>query len=513
MSEYLKQAKCTNIPRNIGLSMAKSQNEDDVEEGNSNISSNSHSVVCTSKRASQKVLRFQVVTTEGTDRQLAYENSYRPPRRKESRLPTSKGRSVKDLQVLQLKISNWTFKEKPSLELSWTDVNMTNIQKQVNSQKNIAKENMILKGISGKVQSGEALAIIGSSGAGKTTLLNLLSGKIESKNLKFSGDILLNGCHIDRNKFKSISAYVTQDDILEDSMTPTEILMFTAKLKLNLSTEETEQTVFKMMKDLNLMRCKDTPVGNHMIRGVSGGERKRTSIGVELISDPRIIFLDEPTTGLDAFNAYEIIDLLRQIASTGRIVIFTIHQPSSEILDLLDKLCIMALGTTVYFGVASKCFNAFEAFKMPVPFNYNPFEHFLETTTQQAVSNEDVLENFTELEEISNLQERYRAYIEIISGIYENNKHKYLPETPLLKEISPEIEKMMVQKEKGKGFLYEFGLLVSKNTIVTMRKPKPFMAKFFQVILTSIFIAMLYNNVHFTHKIRYQADTQESKID
>lgn len=202
------------------------------------------------------------------------------------------------------------------------------------------KKKFILENMNGKVTSGEALAILGSSGAGKTTLLNLLSKKIESRNLIIEGEILMNNVRIDGSSLNALSSYVRQDDILESTMTPIEILLFTAKLKLNNMTDiQIEKKVEDMVKKLNLQFAKNTKIGDELKRGISGGERKRTSIGVELISDPQIIFLDEPTTGLDSYNAYEVIENLCTLArEDNRLIIFTIHQPSSEVFNLLDKI-------------------------------------------------------------------------------------------------------------------------------------------------------------------------------
>lgn len=123
---------------------------------------------------------------------------------------------------------------------------------------------------------------------------------------------------------------------------------FTANLRLNLSKQEKHQRVESLIKDLGLTRCADTKVGNNLIRGLSGGERKRASIGVELITNPSLIFLDEPTTGLDSTTALHVLELLKMLAESGRNVVSTIHQPSSEIFNQFDNLLLMVRGNIIY---------------------------------------------------------------------------------------------------------------------------------------------------------------------
>ena len=215
-----------------------------------------------------------------------------------------------------------------------------------------------------------------------------------------------------------------QDDVLEGSMTPLEILLFNAKLKLNDSAENIEEKVRKMIFDLNLRNCQHTRIGNSIERGVSGGERKRTSIGVELISNPKIVFLDEPTTGLDSFNAFEVLTLLRKLSSEeGRIVIFTIHKPSSELFELLDKICILALGKNLYFGGKDQSIDMFRFNGLLIPPNYNPFEFFIEVSNYTCIEDQKILDKYPELKEQVDLQERYRIYINKLAHNFQQNKH------------------------------------------------------------------------------------------
>ena len=201
---------------------------------------------------------------------------------------------------------------------------------------------------------GQFLAIIGASGAGKTTLLNFLSGREISQNLEKRGKILVNGqsSQLVRN-FSSLSAYVQQDDILFQTMTVKECLEFAAKLKLPGTLPMKMARVKKLIADLKLTKCQNTRIGGPLVKGVSGGERKRTSIGVELITDPSLIFLDEPTTGLDSFTATNVMEILGDLArKDGRTVVSTIHQPNSDIFEMFDRLMLLARGKIIYFNEA-----------------------------------------------------------------------------------------------------------------------------------------------------------------
>jgi ABC-type glutathione transport system ATPase component/ABC-type multidrug transport system permease subunit len=381
------------------------------------------------------------------------------------------------------------------MELTWRDITITAPIISKSKDKKETEETIILDKVSGKVKTGECLAIIGSSGAGKTTLLNYLSRKIESRTLKITGDVLLNGEAIENEKFNLISSYVMQDDILEATMTPLEILLFTAKLKLNLTHEQIEEKVEKMIEDLHLKKCQNTKIGSVVERGVSGGERKRTSIGVELISDPKIIFLDEPTTGLDSYNAYEVIQLLRVLAQKGKIIVFTIHQPSSEIFDLLDKLNILALGKTVYYGPSHKSLDCFEAFNLKMPLNYNPFEHFMEMTNVSIIQNSEILKKYPELESIENFGHRHSTFISTLNQKYESLKTNYLTTTQEIKGLSSENAQLFRDKNYSKSFLYEFSMLFGRNILIVKRNPKVLAMKIVQSIITAVLLAILFTNV------------------
>lgn len=246
---------------------------------------------------------------------------------------------------------------------------------------------LILNKSRGYVRPGEFLVIMGPSGAGKTTLLNVLSQR-SLGNLKIrEGEITLNNCDINSIDYKSIIGFVPQDDILLELLTPRETFYFTAELTLKIPKYLRDEKVEKLIAALGLSSCSDTKIGGGFLRGISGGEKKRTSIGVELISDPPILFLDEPTTGLDSFTAESIIKLINNQAKLDkRTVISTIHQPSSQIFSQFDRLLLLSKGETVYFGKAEKAVNFFERMGFPVPKNFNPPDHYM-----SVLSKEDTL--------------------------------------------------------------------------------------------------------------------------
>jgi len=383
-----------------------------------------------------------------------------------------------------------------NLELVWNDLTLTAIISQGLCRSN--KNKIILNKLNGRVQSGECLAVLGPSKCGKTSLLNYLSNKIDPANLKVEGTYTLNGEQINSERFQKISCYVMQEDHLEATMSPKEILLFTAKMKFNLPTDEIELKVAKMITDLHLNKCQNTPIGDHSKRGVSGGERKRTSIGVELITDPKIIFLDEPSTGLDSYNTYELIVLLKKLTEKGKIVIFTIHQPSSQIFDLLDKINILALGKTIYFGPKDDCYDFFENINIPIPLSYNPFEHFMEATGTGTVEDDFTLKKFPELKSIENTNERYESYIKILNCNYEKIKLKYTDESPIIRGFSDETKNLFKLKNVDQiNFFYQWSLIFARNLIVAMRNSNILYSKMVLNTLVGVQLAIIYAPVIF----------------
>merc|ERR1712100_6677 len=210
-------------------------------------------------------------------------------------------------------------------------------------------------------------------GSGKTSLLNVLSGRV-SKQMKQTGEIMINNQRTTKSSRSRVSGYVTQDDVLFARLTVIEQLTYSGLLRLpsSMSRKQKKQRVKQVIDELGLTKCMKTRVGNELLKGVSGGERKRTAIGSELIADPRLIFLDEPTSGLDSFTAVSTVRTLKNLASAGRTVVCTIHQPRSNIVDMFDQLILLARGNIIYQGPASGAITYFAGLDFRAPRRSNP---------------------------------------------------------------------------------------------------------------------------------------------
>jgi len=245
------------------------------------------------------------------------------------------------------------------------------------------KGKQILHDISGAVHPGQIMAIMGASGAGKTTFLDILARK--NKRGTANGNIYVNGETISDNDFRSVIGFVDQDDTMLPTLTVHETIMDSAMLRLpkDMSMAVKRQKVEDVERQLGIWHIKDQFIGSEegSGRGISGGEKRRVGIACELVTSPSILFLDEPTSGLDAYNAFNVVECLVELVKTyNRTVIFTIHQPRSNIVALFDQLILLAKGRTVYSGPFSSCQNYFDGIGYTCPPGFNIADYLVDLT-------------------------------------------------------------------------------------------------------------------------------------
>lgn len=241
----------------------------------------------------------------------------------------------------------------------------------------------ILSGVQGIALPGQIMAIMGASGAGKTTFLDILARK--NKRGFVDGSFFVNGEKVDDNEYRSVVGFVDQDDTMLPTLTVHETIMTSALLRLprDMGISIKEQRVYEVEKQLGILAIKDQLIGSEegSGRGISGGEKRRVTIACELVTSPSILFLDEPTSGLDAFNAFNVVECLVTLArSYNRTVIFTIHQPRSNIVALFDHLVLLAKGRTVYSGPYSSCQSYFDNIGYACPPGFNIADYLVDLT-------------------------------------------------------------------------------------------------------------------------------------
>lgn len=199
-------------------------------------------------------------------------------------------------------------------------------------------------------ESGNLVALMGASGAGKSTLLHVLNGTEKPSH----GQVLINGIDIyaDPKKVEGVIGFVPQDDLLIEDLTVYQNLYFAAKLCFShLTEQQIDELVNKTLSDLGLNETRDLTVGSPLRKTISGGQRKRLNIGLELLREPAVLFVDEPTSGLSSRDSENIIDLLKELSLKGKLVFAVIHQPSSDIFKMFDKLVILDTGGyQIYYG-------------------------------------------------------------------------------------------------------------------------------------------------------------------
>ncbi|CAG9834805.1 unnamed protein product [Diabrotica balteata] len=339
----------------------------------------------------------------------------------------------------------------------------------------------ILKNVDGVAYSGELLAILGSSGSGKTTLLNTLT-YLPMDGIIVSGMRCINGVPVDRHRLRNVSAYVQQDDCFITTLTVREHLIFQALVRMErtVTYDQRLRRVEEVLSELLLKRCENTVIGSTDKGGISGGERKRLTFASEILTNPHIMFCDEPTSGLDSFMALQVVQALKAMAQNGKTVICTIHQPSSELYVLFDKIMLMTEGLTGFMGTREDADGFFKSMEARCPRNYNPADYFIKL-----------------LSIIPDREESCRQAIALIVAKFHNS--------PLGIKIATESAYIRAQEEGDNTIWISNNLRPYKNScwaqfravlwrswISMLKDPLIIKVRFLQTVITSLLIGLIY---------------------
>lgn len=296
----------------------------------------------------------------------------------------------------------------------------------------------ILKDVSFHTESGQIMCILGNSGSGKTTLLDAIAGRLNHKK-SFTGRVYVNGQELRQEQFQDCFSYVLQNGTLLSYLTIEECLTYTALLALQKHSHDfIKKKVDAVMAELRLSQVANSVIGSRIFQGISDGERRRVSIAAQLLQDPKIMLLDEPTTGLDCMTANQIVTLLSELAHKGRIVIITIHQPRSELFQVFDKICIMSFGELIFCGGPSDMITFFSDCGYPCPAHSSPFDFYVDLTSVDTQSKEREMETYSRVQTICSAYKNSEIFHRTLEAI-EETKHnvKELPSIPYKCKESP----------------------------------------------------------------------------
>ncbi|KAI4226498.1 MAG: hypothetical protein L6R40_008288 [Gallowayella cf. fulva] len=337
----------------------------------------------------------------------------------------------------------------------------------------------ILNDVNADMPSGSLTAILGGSGSGKTTMLHALSHRIAGSRLRIDGSILYNGS----GRISSVrSAYVMQHDILLPTLTVRETLLYAAELRLPppASPDQRRQVVEDVILELGLKECTNTRIGNNVHKGCSGGEKRRTSLGVQMLANPSVLFLDEVTTGLDAASAFQLVSTLKLLATKGRTIIVTIHQPRSEIWGLFDRLVLLSGGASVYSGLVKDSMPYFSNLGFSSPAFVNPAEYLVDLA---AVDNRS-----PDLEKVSS------ARVEMLKQAWRTSTENRLRIAD--EKINPELAPVKGKRgRKPASHSRQIRVLTARTFTITYRDPMGMAGSLIEAFSMAIITGWIFLNL------------------
>jgi len=358
------------------------------------------------------------------------------------------------------------------------------------------KKRVILNDCTGCVLPGELLAVLGPSGSGKTTLLDFLADRKKSGISLTKGRVLFNGKEVGKDERRSLISFVGQEDCLFSSFTVRETLNTVAKFRFGLSISKEEMTakVDACLRDMGLLSVADVRVGEAVIgrKGLSGGQRRRLSIALELISSAPIILLDEITSGLDFASAYGVMKRVKRLTRLRHSIIVIIHNPSSQIFDLFDRLLLLANGKTMYMGESGRSVEYFKGrgFTCPPHFNHAEFLLTLVSTDfAAALAQSDVYIDAGMVKDLATAFEtstEKQLEIERVSTALKSSQ------STLALEDDPALAH---QKARGASLREQLMILLARDVTNTLRNPNLFVNRLLLLSVVSIVLGLIFYQV------------------
>eukprot|EP00730_Choanoeca_flexa_P018439 TRINITY_DN8966_c0_g1_i2.p1 TRINITY_DN8966_c0_g1~~TRINITY_DN8966_c0_g1_i2.p1 ORF type:complete len:624 (+),score=144.40 TRINITY_DN8966_c0_g1_i2:106-1977(+) len=327
----------------------------------------------------------------------------------------------------------------------------------------VQERKQILKNVSGRVHSGQMLAIIGPSGSGKTTTLDVLAGLRETEP---DSRVTINGEPLNSKLFSKLCSYMPQEDRLNAALTVHENLDFALRLiDGSLTKAQRNDRIQDVLKQLGLTSVADSRVGDILLKGISGGQKRRLSIGVELISNPAVLFLDEPTSGLDAASAASIMQLLARLAQDmGLLVVASVHQPATDIFLSFDQLLLLSSGRTAFFGSARASLDYFEKLGYPSPTHANPADHLLKLVNSDFEESKDRVNVILDAWQPAMLAADNRA--------------------------------ITMPEDRSPGFLGKTAILMKRSALDYLKNPLAFGARLANYVIMAIVLGTMYVSIN-----------------
>uniref|UniRef100_A0A7S2S464 ABC transporter domain-containing protein n=1 Tax=Mucochytrium quahogii TaxID=96639 RepID=A0A7S2S464_9STRA len=343
------------------------------------------------------------------------------------------------------------------------------------------KDKVILEKVNVCFPPSRLVALMGPSGSGKTTLLNVVGARACGH---VTGQVLVNGIPVTRSIMKREAKLVGQADILEPVLTVKETLMYTASLALDLPKSKREARVAQVIEMLSLESCENVFVGDETRKGISGGQKKRTSIALELLSDPSCLFLDEPTSGLDSKVAEDVVDIIQTLSRRGYTVVCTIHQPSFQVFSKFDWLVMLDKGRVAFNGQVSHVSPYLATIGYPVPEFVNPADQMM-----VALSEEVSFENCNSYAQVFR-QTKYAA-ISDDDIVHQRERQEDFVE---LNEQGGDGAAWSIQTSKRypTPFSNQFGVIFRRAMYVTIKDKAQLRTRLAQIVFVGILVGTIF---------------------